>query len=381
VSRSLEPLPLGLSRQRILIVRMWALGDILMATPIASSLKRKYPSCFIAWLADRHYAEVLRGNPFIDEVIEIDSGTWTRQFRGGRLIPFIKNGRRLRTDLHARKFDVVVNLSPEKWWTAWFLVAPEKIGLYKAFGSKLRSGPTATSYWHTTVLTRPVGAGAKHNTEHYLQAARALGCTTTDTAMSIGETPDEAPFAATFWGEHGLGDGMPVIVFAPFATSANRCWDSERFAELASRLYEDYRAHVIITHAPRDESAAREIQRLAKSGAVVVASGTSVRESIALIRRADLIVCVDSAPMHIAGALGKPFVALFGSSPADERMPLNGTGIAVYKHLACAPCDLPTCSQPIFGHCMKLISVEDVKAAVSAKLLDARPPGSERLCG
>ena len=62
--------------QRILIVKMWALGDILMATPLLRALKREYPDCSISWLVEKDQAGILKGNPFIDEVIDFDSGTW-----------------------------------------------------------------------------------------------------------------------------------------------------------------------------------------------------------------------------------------------------------------------------------------------------------------
>ena len=359
---------------RVLIVKMWALGDILMATPILASLKKQFPNCRISWITDKFYADVLRNNPHLDELIEIDSGDWTRKFRRGDFVRFYRESTAMRADLAKRNFDVVINLTPEKWWTVWMLAAPRRIGLYPG------RRPTWTSRWYTDVLTRhETGDSALHNTDHYLLTARELGCDDPDFHMSIGETPDEEVFLSEFRIRHSLLADRLTVVLAPFATTANRCWEPERLAELSDWLHDKYGAQVILTLAPRNREEAAAIARRAKSGKLVVAEGTSIRESIALMRWADLTVCVDSAPMHIAGALGKPFVALFGPTPVDQRLPLVGHGTAIAKSLPCAPCDLPTCSQRVFRQCMKLISVDEVKGAVAAKLAGVGVPANSDL--
>jgi ADP-heptose:LPS heptosyltransferase len=69
--------------------------------------------------------------------------------------------------------------------------------------------------------------------------------------------------------------------------------------------------------------------------------------------------------MHVAGALGVPFIALFGPTATDRRMPLNGVGRALFNRIQCSPCDSASCNNPVFRECMKQISVDDVMRAAS----------------
>ena len=97
----------------------------------------------------------------------------------------------------------------------------------------------------------------------------------------------------------------------------------------------------------------------------ILAAGTTLRQYVALLRRADLVISGNSSPMHVAAAVGTPFVALFGPTPTFERVPLVGPGTALARPLPCAPCDLPTCANPVFRQCMTLIEVDDVLAAAA----------------
>ena len=122
-----------------------------------------------------------------------------------------------------------------------------------------------------------------------------------------------------------------------------------------------------MTLGPGDGAAAAEIARRS-SAPIVLAAGTTLRQYVALLRRAALVVCGDSSPMHLAAAVGTPFVALFGPTPADRRAPLAGAGRVLARPPACAPCDRATCANPVFRQCLKLIDVADVQQACDALL-------------
>ena len=346
--------------KKVLIVKMWALGDLLMATPILTALKIAYPGCEITWLTDKFYAEVLRGNPNIDHLIEIDSGTWTRLFRKAKLAQFWRESMKMRRELQETGFDIVVNLIPEKWWTVFFLIAPERIALYPT------AKATWTRRWHTQDIVRK--DDSSHALQHYVLAAKAAGCASTDFRMTIGETPAEAPFITRFWQQHALSDTSPTVVLAPFGSFENRGWEPELCAELAARLADEYSAQVIVISSPKYRKTAAEIAQLASRSSVISADETTVRDMIALIRRADLAISVDSGPMHIAAALGKPFIALFGPGIHQKWFPLCTDGTLLYRTLRCAPCQSPTCANPVFRQCMKQITVEDVLSAVKARM-------------
>jgi heptosyltransferase-1 len=353
--------------KRILIIKLWALGDILMATPLLNALLARWPDAQITWVADSQYAGILESHPLLHALVSVDTGRWRRLLRQGKLVAWLAEARRLHKDMQARHFDIAVNFHPQKWWMRILAVAPIRVGL---FGTNKRL-PTRRLYTHSISES---ASGAAHNTHRYLEAAAALGCPPASKAMTLGETPDEAPFWDEFRRTQAIDKNQPIVVLAPFATTENRVWETDRLAQLIDWLQDDCGAGVIVSAGPKDHSAVCKIIELVKGKPPVIAEGLTLRQYVAVLRGADLIVCGDSSPMHIAGALGKPYVALFGPTPVAGRAPLAGPGIALAKPLPCAPCDQSGCRNPIFRECLKLITVADVQAAVSALLPQKENP-------
>ena len=112
--------------KRVLIIKLWALGDLLMATPLVSALQAKYPGIEITWLADNLNAELLEGQPGIN-VARIDSGFWRRKLRKGRVLAWLKEARFWQRELGRRKFDAVINCHPDLWWTRILCAAPGRL--------------------------------------------------------------------------------------------------------------------------------------------------------------------------------------------------------------------------------------------------------------
>ncbi|HEX5322177.1 MAG TPA: glycosyltransferase family 9 protein [Capsulimonadaceae bacterium] len=354
--------------KKILIIKMWAIGDILMATPILNAIRAAEPDAHIAWLVDIMHAEVLANHPLIDEVIALDSGSWRRLRRKGKLISWARRTKEIRKDLRARGFDSAINCQAQEWWS-WFLaVAPARMGLF--------SWPKmpATRRLYTRAIPKPRLAGL-HNTDHFLQATSALGYAPASKRMTIGETAEEKPFAADFWRSHGLDEGRLTVALAPFSTAQNRSLPTDLAARMADWLGEEYGAQIIVTCGPKEIDQARELAADCIKARMVVAEGTTLRQYIGLLRRSDLVIAGDSSPMHLAAALDVPYVALFGPTPADERAPLEGRGVVLKKPLPCAPCDLPTCSNAVFQQCMKLIELRDVQEAVRSLVGQASVKG------
>ena len=351
--------------KRILIIKLWALGDILMATPLLTSLLARWPDAQITWVADTQYAPILENHPLLHELIAVDTGCWRRLLRQGKLFAWSAEARRLHGEMKQRRFDITINFHPEKWWMRLLAVAPVRVGVFASLK------PTATKRFYTLSLAETAG-GAVHNTDRYLEIARSLGCPLASKAMTIGETPDEAAFWAEFCRAHPMNRDRPVVVLAPFATTENRVWEPDRLAKLIDWLQEVCRVSVILTAGTKDEPAAQNIIGMMQGKPPVIAEGLTLRQYVAVLRNAQLVICGDSSPMHIAGALGIPYVALFGPTPVAGRAPLVGRGVALAKPLPCAPCDQSGCRNPIFRECLKIITVADVQSAVQGTLLSVR---------
>ncbi len=344
--------------KRILIVKFWALGDILMATPLLRALKSKWPDCEITWLADKDCVGILSDNPLLHDVIAFDSGAWRRHWRSGRFVTYLWMSLALRRDLKHRRFDIVMTLTAEKWWALWFNVAPVRVGLFP----DARFGWLGRHYTHAVAETQ---SRSVRNTDRYLVAASALGCPVSDTRMVIGR-PSEEHYVQSLLDRGGYLGAGPVVILAPFSTGRNRCWEPERYTALIGWLRSALNATCVLTLGSKDGDAARRIAAEA-GGAATLAAGATLPQYIALVQRADLVICSDSSAMHVAGAAGTPYIALFGPTPPASRAPIGG-GLCLSKPLPCAPCDSPSCRNPVFRQCMKLLEVEDVQRAVLALL-------------
>ncbi len=346
--------------KHLAIVKLWALGDIVMATPMLQAVHAAHPGCRVTWIANKTWAPALEEHPLIAEVIALDIDAWRGLWRGGRFAAWGRETARIRRDLRARGFDALIHCHPEKWWMAFLAVAPRRVALFH--GAVPRWARAA----YTDVVTYAPGA---HETDFYLGATRHLGIPDAGHALSVAEPSAGKAYADAFLARHAPGHCGPVVLLAPLATADNRCWEPERYAEIIRWLWRERGAVVVLSCAGKDAEKIRPIVEL--SGVCpILADGTTVPEYVALIARADLVVCADSSAMHLAAATGTPFIALFGATPVECRAPRKSGvgGTALFHPLPCAPCDRSTCANPEFRACMKQITVAEVKSAIDGYL-------------
>ena len=335
-------------RPRVVVRPPNWLGDAVLALPAMAAIGRHFAGGHVTIAAAPGVAqlfhEAIDAPP--DDVIELP----------GR-------SRAVVAALRAGRFDVGV-LFPNSFgaaWQMWRAGIPERWGY-------------ATSA-RRPLLTRPIrrhrGSRRRHQADYYRDFAGGLGLPCGD------ERPRLAPSAASQRRAEGLiaGDhsGRRLVGMAPGAAYGEaKQWAPDRMAALATRLVEADEATVVLVGAPHDREAARAIESWLRTHAphvtrrVVDLTGrTSLGALIGLIARMAVFISNDSGAMHVAAALGRPVVAIFG--PTDERRtrPL-GDHAVITAPVFCRPCMLRDC--PIDHRCMKRVSVEAVYAAVAARL-------------
>jgi heptosyltransferase I len=338
--------------ERILIIKMWAMGDVVMATPMLAALRQGNPTIHIAWLIDSRNVDLIQGHPQIDEVISVDTAAWRKQLKNGQLALWIRAANAFRSKIRDGEFDAVINCHPDKWWTLIFCAAMRRVALYPF------AAPSSARLFYTDCISRPQDPPV-HNTIHYLLATRTLGFA--DSKQDLSVAPIDEPGAKD-------QSTTPTIVIAPFSTADNRNWPQEQYVSLIQWLITSFSAHVVVTGAPNERNKLREMVATLHENHATLADHLTVSQFVEIIRSADLVISGDSSPMHIAAATGVPYVALFGATPVGERAPLVGTGRVIHKELYCAPCDRTDCSNPEYRKCMKLIELIDVQAAVTELL-------------
>ncbi len=342
--------------QRVLIIRLSAIGDVVFASPLIEALRRTHPEAHIAWLAEPAVAELLRHHPMLDEVIVWPRGEWERLRRARAWGQLARQVRTFVHELRQRRFDTALDLQgllKGAVW-AWLSGAPRRVGL----------GPREGSRWLMTE-TLPRGGDPARMSSEYRFLAEYLGLDAGDFRPAIHI--DEASRAAVdaLLAREGLQ--APYAVIAPFTTRPQKHWFEDAWRELIPRINRELGLAVVMLGGPADREAGG---RIAQGLELLDLTGrTTLLEAAEIIRRANLLIGVDTGLTHMGTAFARPTVALFGST-----CPYLVTGSArtrvIYHALPCAPCRRrPTCGGAFT--CMRGITPDEVlmnaRAAMNAK--------------
>ena len=349
---------------RVLVTKLRHHGDVLLTSPVFTVLKRAAPHAEIDALVYRETVPMLARHPGIAELHSIDR-SWKREGALAQLRAEWGLWRRLRR----RRYDLVVHLTehPRGAWLrrlvgAPYGVAPERAG--------------AGRWWRASFTHRylpPPQGRHRHTVEVNLDALRRLGLWPADDEkrLVLVPGPEAEGRAAALLASHGLERGRYIVVH-PGSRWLFKCWPAQATAAVIDRLAEDGWP-IVLTGAPDPaERALVEAIRNATQTPVVDLSGRiSLSELGALIGGARLFFGVDSAPMHMAAAMGTPTVVLFGpSGDADWgpwRVPHR---IVASTAFPCRPCGNNGCGGSNHSDCLLTLPVAHVSAAVEELLAE-----------
>jgi heptosyltransferase-2 len=333
---------------RILIMRFSSLGDVVLATAALNYIKAQRPEAELVFLTKAAYAPLLEGHPALKEV-------WTLQGSALAMAGRIRQA----------GFDAILDLQgkPRSFFLgAWSGSRVERMKNH-AWNRRLRvwfPGGSRTLPPH--VADRAVQA-----------AAGLLGEPFTAAAPSLVVSPAASAWADDFLWSSGLREGETVLAIAPGAAWPTKRWNSGSFAQALGLVAEQGRRFLFVGDAA-DEALARRIIGYARKGAdrcIVAAGKTDFPALAALLKRSELLLSNDSGPMHVAGAVGTPVVALFGPTvEAFGFFPRGSRDRVLQRDLACRPCSVHGGDRcPLGTHaCMEGIAPFEVAQAVEGVL-------------
>jgi len=336
--------------ERILIRGTNWIGDVVMSLPAVSSVRRTFPRARIAVLAKPWVADLYRACPDIDDVIVFQS-PGRHDGIGGKI--------GLAGELRKERFDLALLLQNaiEAALIAWRAGIPLRAG----YNSDCR-GPLLT---HSVQRTRAIRR--VHQIDYYLEMVRALGFTTAGKDIRIAPGNDARAAAEKIIAGKGIRAENLLIGVAPGANyGPAKMWFPERFAAVADRLANEWSAKVVLFGSAGDRERTKRVQRYATHSLVDLAGETSLSEVIALIARCNLFISNDSGLMHLAGALGVPLVAIFGSTNPATTSPPGTESRVIHSDVPCSPCLKKEC--PTDFRCMDLIGVDEVYDAATGLL-------------
>jgi len=333
-----------MAAERIALIKLSSVGDVVHALPVAATLKAARPATRLTWIVERREAAVLHEHPALDEVIVVDTRGWRKARAPRDLLAMARDVGAVRRRLRAARIDIAIDLQGliKSGLVTAATGAARRIGFDRQFGRE----PAAALFTNESVIP-PV---ERHVVEQYLALLRPLGITEPTLEFSLPIVAGAEAHVEEWLAGAGLKPRERLVVLNPGAGRADKRWPVRRFAELAARLARDDGANVVVAWGPGEEGAAGAIVAGTGSGIprALMAPPTDLHELIALLRRASVMVAADTGPLHLAAALGTPCVGLYGPTTPERNGPY-GPGHRVLR----AP-----------GAAMAMLEAEPVLAAV-----------------
>jgi heptosyltransferase-1 len=339
--------------KNILIIRLSAIGDVVMASPLIGAFRRTWPEARISWLVEEPSKPVLSANKDLEEIIVWKRQEWRRLFREKRLLRLAGEVSTFIRELRGKRFDLVVDAQGLLKSAIWSYLSGsgERVGIGSREGSR---------FLMTKVVDR-TGASDGISSQYRL-LAEALNLDTGKFSMEMALSPDTVQYAEGF--SRSLPG--PFVAFSPFTTRPQKHWIEERWIELADRLEKETGLTVLLMGGPGDRADSERIFPENTNHRVNLTGKTTVQQAGGIINYAALVIGVDTGLTHMGIALDTPTIALFGAT--RPYLDTSGTsGTVLYHPLECSPCRRsPTCDDDFT--CMKAISTDEVFSTALAVL-------------
>lgn len=345
--------------RRILIIKPSSFGDVIHALPVLNGLRQRFPQARISWMVANSCAGLLEGHPALDEVIRFDRKRYGQLGRNFRVsVEFMEFVHALR----AREFDLVVDL--QGLFRSGFLAL--------ASGAPVRMGfaPAREFAWMFYTDRVPIPSKEMHAVDRNYLFARSLGFGDVPISFQLPVQVAARASLRRLLESEGLRPGAPFALIAPGTRWETKIWPAEHFASVARRLRAEQGLPVVLAGLDSEVHLARRVRELAGLGRgelADLAGRTSLPEMIALVDGAAIAVMHDSGPMHLATALNKPMVAIYGPTSPKRTGPYRRPDAVTRLDLPCSPCYIKrTADCPYEHRCMRELSPDVVSGKVKA---------------
>jgi len=338
---------------KILIIKLRAIGDVVLSTAVLPNLKAAFPDASIDFLVEPPADQILAGNPNIRRVVRYPYKAWAR------VSPFhsIIRGIRFIAGLRREKYSMVIDLfgNPRSAFLAWATGARQRVGF--AFRGR--------RFYYT--LRVPPRGDQVHEVEFNLDALRALNIPVIHRNPQLPVDADSQKRMSA-WLDRETGRGKLRVALHVWGSWASKRWPLNRFAELADQLVRNHHADVILLWGPGEEIYAKTVRDMATQP-LHLAPKTSLKELAELLRQCDIVVANDSGPMHMAAAVGTLTVGIYGPTSWQLQGPFGSHHRTAFNRgLTCLGCNRLDCSHM---SCMQNLTVKAVMDVVEQAAAEA----------
>jgi heptosyltransferase I len=330
--------------QRILVIKLSSLGDIVHALPAVSALRHRFPHSRLTWLVKEVWAPILEGNPDIDEILSVNV-SW-------------RNWPEVIRTLRSGRFDLVVDFQGlfRSGLLSAITGATTRVGFARA-----REGAT-WFYTHHVPLPEDKPSTWRllevHAVDRNLAITGFLGGESSIPVFHLPQFSADLRAIDTMLQSAEVQDEQ-LIALAPWTRSAIKTWPHNRFVHLARELVQWPNVRVVILGGPSDVSSAGEFDILASQGLINLVGKLALRQLPPLLGRMHLLIGNDSALLHLAAGVGTPVLAIFGPTHPKATGPYPLENHAILRtDLPCSPCGNRRCRNPNYLECLQSLSVD-----------------------
>lgn len=362
----------------ILFINPFGIGDVLFTTPAVRAVRDSYPDAFIAYWCNQRIEPILKDNPRINKIFDLNRGDLKKIFRQSK-IKGISSFWRLISGIRKERFDTVFDFSLDHRYSL----------LTKILGIKTRIGLNYRNRGRFLTLKKDIdGYTEKHVVEYYLDLLRAVNLAPKDARMELFVSGQAGKQAKDKLDKEGFRENSWTIGIVPGGGGSwgrdafRKHWPAERFAQAVKILMADFAVQIVILGDSLEKPIADQILQgvsnksktslpapQGRSNLIDLAGKLSLEELMGVIDKLDILVANDGGPLHMAVALGKKTVSFFG--PVDDRVygpypPDDKKHVVLKKKLECSPCyskfRLGVCRRD--KECLRGIEVEEAVGAI-----------------
>jgi lipopolysaccharide heptosyltransferase I len=339
--------------QKILVLRLSAVGDVIRTLPAVKALKEHAPSSTITWIVEEASQAFLKSQTEVDEVILFPRKRWTKGIRSPKGM-----GRTIREmwgfmiDLRKRRFDVVLDFHGilKSGLLSFLSGSPKRIGYDR------RSTKEGNFLFSNVKVKLPNERISRF--QRNLILLQGIGLEVKEFKYCLHIPPEDQQYVESFFKNVSATLKRPLIAIHP-GTSPKaifKRWMPDQYAQLADRLIRELNASVLFTWGVEELEWVESIQKEMKEPSLLGPKTESLTQLGEVYRHCDLYVGGDTGPMHIASLMGIPAVVIYGPTDPIENEPF-GNHIKVRKEMGCNPCHEYSCKELV---CIKSISTDEV---------------------
>jgi heptosyltransferase-3 len=328
--------------QKILLIQLRRIGDVLMCTPALRALRRFFPESYIAFLTEKESADLLRFNPYLTELLIWDKDRYQNPFYSIRRFWQVRK----------KGFDVVIDFlgNPRSAYLTFFSGAKRRIG-YDLPGRRI--------LYNTIIINE---SAPRYAALQKMKALQPLGIESADPRLDFLIPPEADVFADKFFRENLLNHNRLIVSISPTSRRKFNRWSLERYALLCDWLISKFEAQVILVWGPQERKVVEEVSTWMKEKPIISEETKNLFELGAILKKCDLHIGNDNGTKHIAVALGKPTITIYGPhDPASWTYPDTSRHCFLKAEVDCPDCERTKHSCTKLD-CLDRITVEDVQA-------------------